>query len=207
VKTSLVENNDPVLKRLSDIKSYDDRVKFLEGMFEKLGEGSSRVVFKMDDKNIIKCAINERGIAQNLAEGNPRMQRSCTNDIAAVDAKGKWLIMRFTESITKERFKELTGLSFDPFFEAIHYKFNNESDNWSPPRDYEKIEKHPLFECVANLIFDMDMQIGDLAKINGWSELDGRPVLRDTGLTREIFQDMYATDSSPSSSPTPKTSS
>src|ERR1700733_13983430 len=68
LKVSLVENNDPFLKQLSDTKDYKKRVELAEESFKKLGEGSSRTIFKMDDNNILKVAHNEKGEAQNLAE-------------------------------------------------------------------------------------------------------------------------------------------
>src|ERR1700689_2810872 len=38
-KVSVVENTDPILKEISDAKSFDDRVCIAEKHWEKLGEG------------------------------------------------------------------------------------------------------------------------------------------------------------------------
>lgn len=204
-KVSVVENHDPILKEISSKKSFDDRVAIAEEHFEKLGEGSARTIFKINDKLVLKVAHNDKGIVQNLAEMKPQMQRPCTNHVVAADVKGKWILVRFTKNITKEEFKKRVGFKFDDFTESLFYKFNNESDNWPPPKAYDEIKKSELFKCIVDLIADCDLQIGDIDKPDSWGELDGKIILRDYGLTREVFNEYY--DDGDSSSSKPKSGS
>lgn len=193
---SIEENDDPILKKLSDLKSFDDRIGFAKKHWKFLGEGSSRTAFQMNKDLVIKVAHNDKGIAQCLTEMDPKTQLSCTNPIVVADAKGKWIVLKNTEPMTEEKFKELTGFGFESFMNAIYYKFNNELDNWNPPQKYEEIEKHPLFQCLAKLIFSTDQQIGDVAKISSFRILDGEPVLADYGLSRDVYKKFYKSDSS-----------
>jgi hypothetical protein len=204
-RVSTQENNDPVLKQLSDIKLFDDRIKFAKDHWKFLGEGSSRTAFEINDELIIKVSHNDKGLAQTKVEMNPEAQRDCTVPVVVADAEGKWVVIRNSKPLPKTRFKELVGFGFDPFMDALYYKFNNETDE-KPPREYDEIEKHPLFICVAELIFSTDQQAGDILKPSSWRELDGKPVISDYGLDRETYQSLYNTDSSSSSS-TPKSSS
>lgn len=197
---SVVENSNPILKEISDKKSFDDRVAIAEEHFEKLGEGSARTIFKVSDKLVLKIAHNDKGIVQNLAEMKPAMQRPCTNPVIAADAKGKWILVRFTDNLTKEEFKKHVGFNFDHFTKSLFYKFNNESDTWPPPNDYDEIQKSELFKCIVDLVADCDLQIGDIDKPDSWGFLDGKVILRDYGLTREIYNEFYDDQSSSSSS-------
>jgi hypothetical protein len=199
-KVSVVENSDPILKEISNKKSFDDRVAIAEEHFEKLGEGSARTIFKVSDKLVLKIAHNDKGIVQNLAEMKPQMQRACTNHVVAADVKGKWILVRFTENLTKEEFEKYVGIKFSHFTDALFYKFNNESDNWPPPKDYDEIRKSELFKCIVDLVADCDLQIGDIDKPDSWGLLDGKVILRDYGLTREVYNKYYDESSSKSKS-------
>jgi hypothetical protein len=206
-KISIVENTEPLLRELSDIKDFEDRVAFCKEHFKFLGEGSSRTAFEIDENLIIKVAHNEKGLAQCRVEMDPKAQRPCTLPIVVADAEGKWIILRNTEPLKEKDFKSKVGFGFTSFMNALFYKFNNESDKWNPPRDYDEIVKNPLFNCIAELVFDTDQQIGDCDKIGSWRNLDGEPVLADYGLSRDVYKEYYEDedDSSSSSSP-PKTS-
>lgn len=201
-KVSVQENTNPTLEELSSKKSFDDRIEFAKEQWKFLGEGSSRTAFQLNDKLIIKVAHNDKGIAQNLTEMDPKSQRPCTNPILLADAKGKWVIMKNSEPLTEKEFKKIVGFGFTQFMNALFYKFNNESENWSKPKEYDELEKHPLFNCLSSLIFETDQQIGDIDKISSWRELDGEAVLADYGLSRDVYQSFYKDDSKSSSSTT-----
>jgi len=204
-KVSVVENTDPILKEISDAKSFDDRVCIAEKHWEKLGEGSARTVFKVSDKLTIKIAINDAGIAQNFSEADIHKQCAITNPIYAFDAKGKWILCAFNESITVKEFKELTGMSFAMFSNAIQYKFDSETDK-PPPKDYDDIEKNPVFQQTIELILATDLLCGDIGKISSWGRLGEKVILRDTGLTKKVHKNFYGSDNKPDSSSSPSSS-
>jgi hypothetical protein len=200
-KISVEPNKHPVLKELSNIKDFDDRIKFAKKRWKLLGTGSSRTAFRINKKLIIKIAHNEKGVSQCLNEAQPKAQMSCTLPVVMADAKGKWLIMKATEPLTKEQFKKMVGFGFDQFMNALFAKFNNEdSENFPEPRDYKEIEKSKLFIEVSELVFSTDSLLGDLSKISSWRTLNGRPVISDFGLTKSTYSKYYSSDSSSSSS-------
>jgi len=206
-KVSFVKNSNPVLRELSEIKDFEDRVEFAKSKWKFLGEGSSRTAFEIDEKLIIKVAHNPKGLAQCLTEMDPKAQRPCTLPVVIADAEGKWIIMPNTDSLKEKDFKKLVGFGFTQFMNALFFKFNNESDQWAKPRDYEEIEKNPLFNCVAGLVFETDSQLGDIDKASSWRLYDGKPVIGDYGLSRDVFKEYYEDDDdSSSSSSTVKTS-
>jgi hypothetical protein len=193
VKISIVDNSEPLLKHLSDLKDFEDRIEFADKTFpEKLGGGSSRIVYKLNDELIIKIAYNEKGIAQNLVEAQPEMQKECVNNVLIADAEGKWTIIPFTEKITEEDFKKYIGIGFDQFKNSLYYKFNAESDDWIKPKNYDEIEKNKFFRCIAELILENDLVIGDIAKSSSFGVVDGKIVLRDGGLDRDVYDEYYS---------------
>jgi hypothetical protein len=191
-KISIEENHNPILKELSDINEYDDRIEFAKKRWELLGHGSSRTIFRLNKKLVIKVAHNLKGEKQNKVEMNPNTQRPCTNKLIMADAEGKWIIVRFTDTVSKESFKKIIGVGFDSFTNALYYKFNNESEEWSEPKNYKEIEANGFFKCVCQLILECDMQVGDLDKPSSYGELDGKIVLRDYGLNRKLYDTEYA---------------
>jgi hypothetical protein len=197
-KTSLIENRDPFLKRLSDLKSFDDRVEFAGEKFEKLGEGSARAVFKISDELILKVALNPKGLAQNQNESKWNLQKSCAISIIAHDPDGKWLIGDFTNDMSKDDFKHIIGYGFNEFINSLFYTFNNESDAFKKPQKYEDIKKHSLFKCLSEMIVDGSLLIGDLDKVSSFGIKDGKILLRDAGLSKSIYQKFYSDKSSSS---------
>jgi hypothetical protein len=198
-KVSIVENTEPFLQRLSSL-SFKEAIKFCDEHCEKkLGEGSSRAAYMLNDDLMLKVAFNPKGNAQCKVEANiSALQFPCVNNALVADPEGRWIIFQATEKVTEKRFKELTGMSFGHFTDTLFYKFNNESDEWSKPKEYDEIVKNPFFLCVSNLTFECDEQIGDIAKISSFGERNGKILIVDGGLSRDVFEEFYAGDSSSS---------
>jgi hypothetical protein len=191
IEISVVKNNDEFLSKLSSLKSFDDRIELLKDHFKMLGEGSSRMVFDFGKDKIIKLAKNDLGIAQNLEEARISAQRTITNSIIVADPKGKYNIMRKIDLINKDEFKKLTGMDFADYAKALHYKFNNEN-NYEKPKTYDKLIENDFFKDVVKFIADCDLQIGDLKKINSYGIFNDKVVISDFGLSRDVFNELYA---------------
>lgn len=191
-KAKIVKNNDEILKEISSLKDFEDRVELADENFDKLGEGSSRTIFQISDSLVLKVAHNDKGLAQNEAEMS--LKSPCINNVLVADTEAKWIIVRFTETMTEDDFKEATGISFKSFMKALYFKHNNEIHDGMPD-DYEDICKHPFFKCISRTAIEHDLQIGDVAKASSWGLMDGKPLLRDFGLTKDVFIDYYECDS------------
>jgi len=190
-KISIIKSDDPFLIKLNSLNNFDDRIAFAKKKHALIGEGSSRVVFKLSEDSVIKIAKNEKGVSQNLEESKPQMQRDCTNRILLSDTHGNWIVVRLAKRISKNRFKELTGFDFDSFSNLLFYKFNNEASGWKDSKNYNDIMSSDLFECLTSWIIECDPQIGDIIKIDSWGEVDSKPVLMDYGLSKKIYRDYY----------------
>lgn len=188
---TITKNSDPFLQQLSKEKSFKKRIEMAKSLFDELGEGSSRMVFELPENKVLKLAINDKGIEQNLFEARPELQTECTNKISMADPEGKWLIVNKAEELTEKKFKQLIGISFSEFTDALFYKFNNES-NAKKPKDYEKIVKLPLFECIMDMMSGPnDLQLGDLYRLSSWGLVNDKVVLIDAGLSKDIYKNLY----------------
>lgn len=201
----LKQNTNPILEEISAAKDYDDRVEIAKEHWEKLGEGSARAVFRINEKLIIKVAINDKGIAQNLSEMRPENRGEYVNPVIMGDAKGKWLVARWSKNITKIEFKEHIGFGFDAFVSCLSYAMNNESDR-KKPKDYDQIKHTKLFSSLIRLTIDNDLLVGDEKKLSSFGLLDGKIVIRDTGFDKSVWKKFYDKDTSSSSSDRTSTS-
>lgn len=192
VSIKTVNTNDERLRELSDIKDFDDRVEFAKEQkdWELLGEGSSRVIFQISKSMVLKLAYNSAGLAQNENEMDSRFISPCTNPTLIADPEAKWIIVRKNNSITEAEFEEMVGYNFKQFAKSLFYKNNNEIHD-GKPRLYNEIVQHPLFKCIAKLVLETDLQVGDISKISSWCELDGKVLLRDFGLSKDIWKKYY----------------
>ena len=193
-----VRSNEEMLKEIFDLPNFEDRVEKASKNkdWKKLGEGSSRTIFQISDSLILKIAHNEAGIAQNEAE--MAMHSPCLNNILAADSDARWVITRFSETMEKKDFEEYTGFPMDTFMRSLLDTFNNEHHE-PLPKEHEEIKQLPLFRELVKLVLKHQLQLGDCRKTSSWGMLDGRPVLRDFGLTKEVYKDHYKSDSSTTS--------
>lgn len=53
------------MEEMLSLDSYSARVRYCQQRLQKIGNGSSRVVFAVDDEKVLKVAKNKKGIAQN----------------------------------------------------------------------------------------------------------------------------------------------
>ncbi len=188
------------LKEIEGLEHYNARKEYAEKHLEHLSSGSSRIVYLSPEKTIIKMAKNDKGIAQNKAECNPKMKSKFLNEVISYAKNYAWMETHYLEKITVKEFEEMTDLNFEDFGEGIRYGLKNVSGNTDlgKPKNFDKVEKSEIYKEMKKIGAEFKLMPGDLARISSWGAKDGRPVLIDAGLTADVFSDYY--DSSSSSS-------
>jgi len=183
-------------KALPGIKQ---KLSYVNSKLEKLGTGSSRVVFRVNSGTVIKVAKNAKGIAQNDTEIDIGNGSSVTARVFDSDPEGGWLEM---ESAVKKNFatifKAYTGYTFKDFGYALYYKAQEHKGRGMSETNkayFQKVFESEFFNEVMDLVGNYDMPTGDLARPSswGWVERDGQklPVLIDFGLTQSVFDQYY----------------
>jgi hypothetical protein len=187
-----------VLKNLEGLENYNTRKEYAEKNLEHLSSGSSRIVYLTDNKTIVKLAKNDKGLAQNKAESNPEMKSKFINEVLDHAKNYSWIETHYLEKITVKDFKEMTGLDFDDFGEAIRYGLKNISGNTDKekPKNFDKVEKSEIYKEMKKIGQQFQLLGGDIARISSWGVKDNHPVLIDAGLTKAVFNKYYDDSSS-----------
>jgi hypothetical protein len=184
---------EAILKKLSELETFTDRVDYAEEQLEHFSSGSSRVIYLTPDKTVLKLAKNNRGIAQNKVEANPKMASKYINETLKADKKGYWKISPFLDKITEKEFEKMTGVDFKDFGEAMSYglKTISEDSSAKKPKNFDKVKKLEIYQELVKLGKKFELLPGDIERISSWGKVDDHPVLLDAGLTRDIYDEFY----------------
>lgn len=188
-----VKTNEQILKELSSLETFKDRVDYAEKHLEHISSGSSRVIYKLNDKTALKLAKNSRGIAQNKAEANPKMKSKYINKTLEADKNGIWKTSPFLDKITEKEFEEITGINFKDFGNALSYGLKSVSENSEveKPKHFNEISESEMYKELIKLGKEFDLMPGDMERISSWCKDSEGVKLVDVGLTKKIFEDFY----------------
>lgn len=200
------------MEEFKSIRSFADRVKYCENRLKKLGAGTSRRVYQIDNEKCLKLAKNRKGIAQNIEEinlGNDMYAGSCFAKVYDYDSNGLFVEMELARRAKESDFERLVGIPFDVYCDIIvrtaanYLPSNNQSRNWinkSMEDSYEYVmDNIDDFEFIGEVIDYMgNYQVktyGDLQRLssygvvrrNGQEEM----VIVDFGLTEDVFNNYY----------------
>ena len=191
-----------ILSNLDKLETYQARKEYAENNLEHLSSGSSRIVYLSPDKTIIKMAKNDRGIAQNKVESNPKMTSQFLNKIISSSKDNVWLRTHFLDNITEKEFEEMTDIDFDDFGEAISYGLRNVSGNTDKdkPKHFDEVSKSDVYKEMKRLGEKFQLMPGDLGRISSFGKKDNQLILIDAGLNKEVFDKFYEDTSTKSSS-------
>lgn len=179
-------NLNEILKHLSSLETFKDRIDYAEKHLEHLSSGSSRLIYKVGDQ-VLKLAKNERGVAQNKVEANPKMKSKYINPTIKADKNGIWKLSPYLEKITEKEFEKMTGFNFKEFGKALEHKIDDEEK----PEHYEEISKSEIFKEFIRLTEDFDLLIGDMIRISSFGKKDDHVILLDAGLDNSVWEKFY----------------
>jgi hypothetical protein len=187
------DNLKIILKNIEELETYQARKKYAEKNLKHISSGSSRIVYSTNKDTIIKMAKNDKGIAQNKAEANPKMKSKYLNDILSHAKNYAWIEVGYLEKISEKEFKKMTGLDFEDFGDSIRYGLKNVSGNTDKekPKNFDQVEKSEIYKELKEVGNKFKLMPGDLARISSWGTKDGKPVLIDAGLTKDVFAEFY----------------
>jgi len=183
---------DTILHNIENLETYGARKRYAERNLEHLSSGSSRIVYLTPKKTVIKMAKNDKGIAQNKVEDNPKMKSKYLNPILRHAKDHSWIETHYLEKITEKEFQKMTGINFKDFGEAISYGLREVSDSdEKKPKCFQEIAQSDIFQELKRLGEKFELLPGDLSRISSWGTKDDRPVIIDAGLTEKVYEDYY----------------
>jgi hypothetical protein len=183
-----------ILKEISKLDTYKDRIEMAEKNFKHLSSGSSRIVYLTDENTVIKLAKNDKGIDQNKAEASIKIKSPIINKIIKGDKNHIWLEVDYLEKITPTEFEDMTSINFKDFGKVLSYDFKNDKESKSP-KNFEEITQNIFYKKVKEICKKFNLLPGDIKRISSWGTKDKLPVLVDTGFTKEVYKKHYKSSS------------
>lgn len=187
-------------------RSFAERVRYCEARLERIAQGSSRIVYRVDDDKVLKLAKNNKGVAQNSVEIRLGTEPyyTCFADVYEYDENGLWVEMEICRKAKKSDFKDIYGVPFEALCCMMQDFANNmgrgKYNQYSDYRDMvqqiwdgEENDLQDLFMSIQEYIGgEMLNGVGDLCRISSWGvDSEGYFKLVDYGLTDEVYNNFY----------------
>lgn len=164
-----------------------------------IGNGSSRMVFQLDDDTVLKLAKNKKGIAQNEQEydlGNDwYISHMYPKVMNGSDGENfEWIISEFVLPCKVDDFEKILGVKWDKVFGIIRWM--TQGMNWTKLLTPEERENEKFMEWVYGLE-DLvgnypDLGHRDMLGLDNWGlTKDNEIKVLDSGLNEEIWNRFY----------------
>ncbi|MBR4794589.1 MAG: hypothetical protein IK038_13235 [Bacteroidaceae bacterium] len=113
---------------LSSYKTMDAEIGILlDGIKAKyINQGSSRATYRLNKDYVIKVAMNNIGVAQNLNEAAYfKLKNSVFNRNVSSSRKGYWIIAEYAAPVTNKKIVELFGCTKGQLDSMISHALTN----------------------------------------------------------------------------------
>jgi len=192
-------------------KSFKSRLKYAIDRAKKAGTGSSRIAVVIEfegRKTILKFVKNKKGFAQNKAEADflddyymegleiaiPLIDYDMQNDPPV------WIHTEFAEKASE---RELCNImkcdSLDDLVRMANYVGNvgPRTNRLDPGLSVGQLSeddaetRREYIEKIAELAGSYDIEVDDFKTKTNWGIFDGRAVVIDVGLSKDVWQTHY----------------
>lgn len=192
------------MEEFKSMGTYAARVKYCQERLRRLGSGSGRIVYLIDNETVLKLARNPKGVAQNEVEGGDYYLRKIGlfPEVYDIDDNYLWIEMQRAIRAQPADFKRICGYGFNvvcawvdylaydntpPQYKAI---FNSDEFN-ERLNDYDSVF-YQLQDYIGNCLGNA---VGDLKQSSSWGVImdngEERLVVVDYGLNKQVFNDYY----------------
>lgn len=191
------------MKFFKTLQSFASRKKYCDEHLKKIAQGSSRIVYYIDNEKVLKLAKNKKGLAQNEVEVDYSDDYMLTGIVAPVydyHENFLWLEMALAKKVKKSDFKRITGIDFDDFGEVLTSADSanrNKGSQFKVDQDLvDKVMDDEFTSGVYDYIANFDIPSGDMRRLNSYGliKVDGEEQLAiiDYGLTTDVFKNYYS---------------
>ena len=185
--------------------NHKKRIDYIKQFLPKLGAGSSRVVFDLDNATVLKVAKNEKGMVQNATEAEVSrvFKPMCVAKVFDYDEQDhKWIEMEKAFKFKEKDFQSAFGISFQDFISVMeHWDWKRNGSRKTAfrgiqkPLVYDDFIETNFFMCLEQMISNYNMPIGDIIRKSSWGLVNrgGKsiPVLIDFGITQDAYDQYY----------------
>ena len=176
------------------LKSFQARLSYCKEHLEYITSGSSRSVFKINDKWAIKVAKNFKGLAQNEEEyelSNDYVAQSL--DILAPvgesdDIMYRWITMRYAKKCLTKDFGKITGVSFNDLCKALTKQFSKYKVDLEINED---IYENEFYSSLVDLIANFPLPYNEFTRLSTFGIIDNKVYIIDFGCSEDVFEKYY----------------
>lgn len=191
------------IEEFKKLNSFTKRVEYCNTHLKRLAAGSSRIVYMVDNEKVLKLAKNKKGLAQNEVEieyGNYYDLSGIVAKVFESDENNLWVEMELAKKVTPNIFKNVVGVSFDEYANAMKYNyFTNIKPNRYPtakPENMDEMWDNEFVYEMLSFMSNYDIPVGDLGRLStyGLVNRDGSDtiVMIDYGLTNDVYGTYYS---------------
>lgn len=193
------------MEEFKSLSSFAARVRYCEERLNRISQGSSRIVYTIDNNTVLKLAKNKKGIAQNEEEGQPdfyKQQIGLFAEVYDVDENYLWIEMQLAKKAKPSDFKRITGYDFNTVCEWLNYirpdyRYHTYMDPkykayFNSKEFQDNYDEYSILAKLQEYVGNYDAPIGDLKRISSWgivTDENGQEdlVLIDFGLSDDIY--------------------
>ena len=207
----LIKNIIKEKELLQTVTSHKKAVDLALEKAKKIGQGSSRVVFDIIDpeygNTVIKIAKNRKGLAQNEFELGILRDRFHPDILPELydydkdsvmlkknDGQPLWLQVEKVNKINEKKFNELLKIKpkyLSSFLHSILTPYSKFAQYLLTPEIKEQCNEDEFIQELLALAGNYDLGIGDLTDYHNFGEKDGKLIVIDVGLNKEIYNTFY----------------
>lgn len=195
------------LEEFSSLPTFKEKIEYCNTHLKKLGVGSSRIAYQVDNEKVLKIAKNKKGIAQNDYEMS--FGGSLYPDIFAQIFNGDyanatWLEMELATKPTSQDFQNIFGINMKEFFGVVSKiitiatgkKIGSTTPNTEELHAQFMAEEHPFFYSLQTYFYDYTPEYpADLLRLANWGKVvrNGKEhiVIVDNGLSDDVAKQFY----------------
>lgn len=198
------QNDGFDLKTFDTQRSFSARKRYADSKLQKIGAGSSRIVYLMPDGKVLKLASNVKGLDQNREECGLGQDNYFSTIVANVyDCHGddQWIVSEYAKKVSPNRFRELTGADIKNVGSYLrNFQEENKGRNGRPmfhidPAVKEQMDENDFVRQLTEMMQSYALEAGDLGRLASYGEVsrNGQPdiVVSDYGLTTDVYKTHY----------------
>ena len=158
--------------------------------YDRIGEGSARVVYQLDDDHALKIATNRAGVAQNQVESHiaQKLHNLPITKVHYVGPMYAYLVVDFAHELDEMAFEATYGIPFKDFSNFC-YEYG-----YAYAADVKKKLVAGLPKAALSLVKSLikhGILLGDVGEEEQWGDLHGDSVLVDYGYNADVKQKYY----------------
>ena len=193
-------------KELLEATSYAQMKRIMDSSdMEKIGAGSARIVYKMDDNNVVKIAKNQFGLHQNATETDFYIQQEFNDFLTKTkefdDENYRFTVCEYASKIKSEKdlftkleeYHNVNEDDFKKFLNGIHrtIMFNDKKGFEAVDDVLSRNEDNKLLQDIQRLCQETDILPGDFSRHSSWGIVNNngttKLAIKDYGLNKENF--------------------